>query len=279
MITCTKCKVAQSLDNYQKDSNSKSGFRSTCKTCSYAATIEWNRSPKGIACRLWHKHNRRSIHRGHDKPGYTKEWLFNFVLNHPDFDSLYAAYVSSGYNKYFAPSIDRLDDNVGYTKDNIRLVAFIDNMEHAWDAGRKKEYHNAGWAKGACGDHRAVVQLSMAGEFVAQYISVSEACRQVGAQDSKISNSCSGKRKSHAGFRWMYLDDYEKAGRKVPELKRFSDGGKKKVGQYTLNGDFVSLHESTVDAGNSMGVSSGAIAYAARESKKSCGYYWRYCSD
>jgi hypothetical protein len=279
MKTCSKCKESKDFSELQRDKSTASGFRSSCKTCSYKATIEWNRSPEGVACRLWHKHNARSKTRGHEKPNYTREWLFDFVLNHPNFKQLYSAWVASGYDKYLSPSVDRINDRIGYAKENIRLVTFGDNMEHAWEAGRKKEHDNAGWAKGACGEHRAVVQLSIDGEFIAEHISVSEACRVVGAQDSKISQACSGKRKTHAGFRWAYLEDYNAAGCKVSALSRKSCGVKRKIRQFSISGDIVAEFDSSVDAGKAMGVSSGAITFAARNFRQSCGYYWRYCAD
>lgn len=279
MKTCSKCQQLKPFSEYVKEKRMADGHKSNCKTCSYAATIEWNRSRKGVACRLWHKHNARSETRGHSKPNYTREWLFDFVLNHPEFENLYAAWVESNYDKMLAPSVDRINDRIGYTKDNIRLVTFGENMEHAWDAGRKKEFDNAGWAKGACGDHRAVVQLTLGGDFVAEYISVSEACRAIGALDSKISMVCLGKRKSHAGFRWLYLDDYNAIGRKVGAFNRKSCGIKRKVRQFSISGEVVAEFESSVEAGKAMGVSSGSITFAARNFRQSCGYYWRYCAD
>jgi hypothetical protein len=279
MKTCSKCKEIKLVSEFQKDKSTSSGLRSSCKTCSYKATIEWNRSPEGVACRLWHKHNARSKTRDHEKPNYSREWLFDFVLNHPNFEKLYAAWVASDYDKYLSPSVDRINDRIGYTKENIRLVTFGENMEHAWDAGRKKEFDNSGWGNGACGEHRAVVQLTMSGDLVAEYISVSEACRAVGAQDSKISMACSGKRKSHAGFRWAYLDDYNLSGRSAEPMNRKSAGLKRAVKQFSLSGDLISEFESASEAGKFMGVSSGSITQAARNFRQSCGYYWRYNAD
>ena len=209
MKNCSKCKTKKPVSEFQKQKSATSGYRSSCKECSYSATIEWNRSPKGIVTRLWHKHNSRSKQRGHTEPEYTREWLADYVLNHKDFDSLYLKYVESGYDKYLIPSVDRLDDNIGYTKDNIRLVSFMENMEHCYSAARKKEHDNKGWDNGALTPHRAVVQLTLSGDYVNAFISVSEAARSVvGASNSKIPMACSGKRKTHAGYRWAYLEDY-----------------------------------------------------------------------
>lgn len=276
MKTCSKCNNPQPISNFQVDKTAKDGHRSSCKTCSYKVSIDWNRSKKGVAIRMWHKHNARSETRGHDKPNYDREWLINFIMNHPDYERLHSEYVASDFCKYKAPSIDRIDDNIGYRKDNIRLVSFQENVEHAWEAGRKREYFNKGWSNGACGDHRPVVQLSMSGEYISEFISVSEASRQTGSLDSKISHSCSGKRKSHNGSQWVYADEYN-PGKKYPDLTaRKYTGVKRKVAKIDQNGQIISVYESVNAASADHGVTNGAIQYAASKGGNSCGYKWKY---
>jgi len=206
---CPKCDTEKDQSDFSKDKSRSDGIRQYCKSCAYDMSIAWNRSPKGVAVRLWHKHKARSIDRGHDQPDYDRDWLINYVLNHPDYSKLYKKYVASGFDKYECPSIDRIDDNVGYRKDNIRLVSFRDNMDHCYLAARKAEHFNRGWEMGCMRPHHAVVQLTKGGELVGRYISVNEACRQTGANNSKIPAVCSGKRKSHMGYIWMYEEDYD----------------------------------------------------------------------
>jgi hypothetical protein len=117
--------------------------------------------------------------------------------------------VESGFDKYKAPSIDRIDDNIGYKKDNIRLVSFQENMDHCYDAARKAEHTNSGWEKGCMRPHHAVVQLTTDGDFIQSFISVNEAARKTGCDNSKIPAVCMGKRITHGGYKWMYLEDYE----------------------------------------------------------------------
>lgn len=60
---------------------------------------------------------------------------------------------------------------------------------------------------------RAVVQLSLDWEFVAQYTSAKEAQRQTGIHNTSIGEccrgKCQGKYKSAGGFRWLFVEDYE----------------------------------------------------------------------
>lgn len=209
--TCTQCGENKPLDEFAKNPRANDGRRSNCKDCSYKKTRDWNRSPKGVAVRLWHKHIARSDQRGHTRPDYGKEWLINFIMTHPEYPRLHKEYVDSGYDRYKCPSIDRLDDNIGYRKDNIRLVSFAENMEHCYHAGRNADHFNSGWVKGCMGPHRGVVQLSLSGDFIAEFISVNEAARSVAkASNSKIPMCCKGKRKTHAGYCWVYAEDYYK---------------------------------------------------------------------
>lgn len=55
---------------------------------------------------------------------------------------------------------------------------------------------------------RKVVQLKN-GHFFAVYDSIKDASMQ-GFRASNISNCCQGREKSHYGYQWMYLSDYEK---------------------------------------------------------------------
>lgn len=53
---------------------------------------------------------------------------------------------------------------------------------------------------------KAVEQLDKDGCVVAKYRTVTEAAKSVGGIASKISAVCRGTRKSHAGYKWKYLD-------------------------------------------------------------------------
>lgn len=52
---------------------------------------------------------------------------------------------------------------------------------------------------------KTVFQYTLDGELVAVWESASEAAKQLGFQESAISNCCLGKRKTHKGYRWSYV--------------------------------------------------------------------------
>ena len=49
-----------------------------------------------------------------------------------------------------------------------------------------------------------VVQLSLSGEFIREWPSMSEAAKILGLDPSRISACCKGKRNKHGNFKWQY---------------------------------------------------------------------------
>lgn len=56
-----------------------------------------------------------------------------------NFRSLWSSWVASGYERMARPSIDRLDNSLGYVPGNMRLVSWRENL-HSWTSseGHKK---------------------------------------------------------------------------------------------------------------------------------------------
>lgn len=55
---------------------------------------------------------------------------------------------------------------------------------------------------------REVVQITLQGEFVKEYKTISLAEKEIGMNSGKISAVCRGKRKTAGGFKWMYKEEY-----------------------------------------------------------------------
>lgn len=78
----------------------------------------------------------------------------------------------------------------------------------------KEEMRRNGRCKGGR-ERKAVLQFSLDGELVAEYLSISEVARQTGFTHSAISACCRGEyfrpgNNIYKGYRWMFLSDYEK---------------------------------------------------------------------
>lgn len=56
---------------------------------------------------------------------------------------------------------------------------------------------------------RHIVQLTMNGEFIAEYSSIKIASESTGVNKGNISNCCRGWYKSAGGYIWMYKEDWE----------------------------------------------------------------------
>lgn len=56
---------------------------------------------------------------------------------------------------------------------------------------------------------KPVVKLSKEGVFIEQYISQRDAVIKNNGNFGHISSCCQGKRKTHLGFVWMFLDEYK----------------------------------------------------------------------
>lgn len=57
---------------------------------------------------------------------------------------------------------------------------------------------------------RAVIQLSLEGEYIKEFNSIENACHEVGVSSKgNISSACTGKYSYAGGYRWMYKEDYD----------------------------------------------------------------------
>lgn len=142
--TCTKCRVDQPLTNYTRERRDKPSLRAWCNACGLAYAKERRqitperfkqndarrrRSVNGWLIERLHHMRRNSKSRGHPPPEFkTKDDLRSF-LDGSDFADLWREYVESGFQKDRCPSLDRLDNSVGYMRNNVRLVTWKENFD------------------------------------------------------------------------------------------------------------------------------------------------------
>lgn len=65
--------------------------------------------------------------RGHGLPKYTEVELLDWFLKQPHLVKLTQAWINSGFKKNLRPSVDRLNDKIGYALDNIQLMTWNEN--------------------------------------------------------------------------------------------------------------------------------------------------------
>lgn len=114
-----------------------------------------------------------------------KQWTEEHIN---DFMYLYNIWKASGFQHKYCPSVDRIDNNKGYTKDNLQWLSSVDNI-----IKYQKEIHNKG---------DIIVRRN--GEVTGRYWSQAEAAKATGVAQGNISAILRGVRSSSKGYTFEY---------------------------------------------------------------------------
>jgi DNA gyrase/topoisomerase IV subunit A len=120
------------------------------------------------------------------------------------------AFIPNSDNK---PQVNHIDCNKKNNHvENLEWVTQEENMKHASENGIFSKFNEKQLAAVRRNQmiaseykKRKVAQLSLCGEIIRCYESLTEAERVTGTDCSKISMCCKGKRKSSNGFKWKYI--------------------------------------------------------------------------
>ncbi len=85
---------------------------------------KWLSKPENFVCKIYSKQKSKSIERGHLPPEYTLQELRNYLMSKKEYISMFNRYIQSDRDKNLAPSIDRLNDDKGYSLGNIQLTTW-----------------------------------------------------------------------------------------------------------------------------------------------------------
>jgi Mor family transcriptional regulator len=186
------------VDNTVQHFSSSFDYRIKPDEPEFKIEKKWSQEVNGLTYYLYKGQKDRCIKRNHPMPSYSREELHKWVVSQPNFNSLYDNWVKSGFDTWTRPSINRLDNTLSYSFDNIELITWKENMDKA-----KEDIKDGSLNTSKA--HKAVHQLSRDGEFIEKYISVGQASRATGINKSHIASTCRGNRKSAGGFKWKYI--------------------------------------------------------------------------
>ena len=156
---------------------------------------------KTLVRQTYRGQKRRSKLRGHSPPKYTFDELYKWIISQSNFKELYNNWIKSSYQKDLIPSVDRLDDDKGYSFDNIQLITWKENRQKECDKRKKK-----------------VNQYTIEGKYIKTWESYREAERKTEIQG--LNRACNDyKTYKHVGwYQWRYVDDGFKEGENIEPL-------------------------------------------------------------
>lgn len=182
MKICKDCNENKPFTQFVPKASCKDGYELRCRQC---RTIRYNKAdPIKAFKKIYLSQCTHSVTRGHPQPTYTFDQLLDWVDKQPNALRIWDMYVKSGYASDARPSVDRLNDNLPYTLDNIQLLTWSGNR--AKGANDKKQGVN-----NSC--NRAVIAYNLDGTIYKKYYSISQAMREIGGNSWGIVTVADGK--------------------------------------------------------------------------------------
>lgn len=204
MKTCIDCQETKAYENFVPKASCKDGYEVRCRTC---RAIKYNKAdPFKFFKKLYAVQINSSGIRNHSAPSYTLDQFYHWLDAQPQLIPLWKAWVASNYDSNLTPSVDRINDSIGYTLDNIQLMTWRENA----NKGAKSKM--AGTVNA---DQRAVSAYYSNGTFYKTFHSTIEAARYVKGKTWGIYTVADGKPvkdgrgyyynpQTYKGFTWKW---------------------------------------------------------------------------
>ncbi len=200
MKICPQCKTQKRDGNFGVRPGT-SYLRSKCKQCEVEDQRKRDQTKQGVIVAIYRDQIKNSKRRGHQPPTYTKEELTEWLYSQPKFHRIYDNWKRLDFQKDYRPSIDRKENDIGYTMANIQIMT--------WKENDKKERIKGKKTAGSI----AICQYSLDSKFIKGFISAAAAAISTGIGKTSINNNLRNKSTHAGGFLWEYAHEvtpYEK---------------------------------------------------------------------
>lgn len=146
MKTCTKCEVEKPLAEFSRHPQCSDGYTTHCKACVRKKSAAWHKSngealnksrraafrtPIGKARSIYSTMRLSCKKNGWADPEFSVEEILDIISEGRCAITAIPFEVENNYASLrnpFAPSPDRIDNSLGYTKDNVQWVIWMFNQ-------------------------------------------------------------------------------------------------------------------------------------------------------
>ena len=195
---CIFCLEIKPLNDFIAEKRNTDGKSSKCKECNCKKQKAFRKTKKGLIVTIYETQIKKSKLRNHPKPTYSKSELEKWILSQDNFNELYLAWQNSNYFTDLRPSIDRLDNKLGYSFNNIRLVTWYENNHKEFE--NKKNGINNEFSK-------SIIQYDLNMNFIKEHYSIRSASRELNCSHSGIMRCCKLKQSKAYNFIWRYKEN------------------------------------------------------------------------
>lgn len=162
---------------------------------------------------------------------------------------------SIDYNGYMSVNLWKNNKLKHFRVHKLVAQAFLPNplklpqVNHIDECKTNNDANNLEWCTASQNirysiyrQYRKINQLSLDGEFIKQWESISQIAKKLGIGNSHIIQCCKGERKQAYGYKWQYTDGLNQQRSKRP------------VAALTKDGEFVAKYKSAAEASRCLNI-------------------------
>ena len=176
------------------------------------------------------------------------------------------AFLENPYNKPYVNHIDGCRSNNNLN--NLEWCTPAENTQHAVKTGLMQPTRE-----------KRVIQYSLNGKKIQEFISIAEAARQTNSNQAKITLCCQFKRQTHNNYQWRYKEDECETIQKV----NMPCTTAKQIAQIDVNtGKIIAIYPSMSAAARAVDGTASAIINIVnhkKQTKTHKGYGWKLVEE
>jgi hypothetical protein len=154
--------------------------------------LRWSRTIWGLFKIISQRHRFRCENKNWPPPDYDAQYLYDRYNNDVKFIRVYKEWIDSGYIKKKTPSIDRINNKLPYSRNNIHILTWEENQYKS-----RMEIKNRS---------RPIERINPETGEIVVFASIQRAVAALNLSQAGINGCVCGRLQRYKGFIWRYKD-------------------------------------------------------------------------